>query len=150
MEKVAATIPHLFYDLLARVIPGCYLLLLCERLGFLSVRQIAIGSEATNFVDSLLDGVAFVILGYVGGWVLGTFSMSRLWSRISNRINFLPLVNYFPDPGRLQRAKYYAIKAKNEASGFRILKLGSPQICVAGKTVHPNLGASNWMPAQQR
>lgn len=120
MDRAAATIPHLFYDLLARVIPGCYFILIIERLSV--GRHIWLDSEPENLIESLMDGVAFVILGYVMGWVLSILSMSRLRWRLRKLLAFFGLQDEC-ERGQRRRAEYYEIRQFDRETGFRILKL---------------------------
>ena len=113
MERVAATIPHLFYDLLARVIPGVIFLALVNLQGF---QKALFGSvpdlKQANFMVALLGGLALIAAAYFSGWMLSVFSASRLkgyWGK--------------QERGNQLRSAYYEVKLKSERTGFRILKL---------------------------
>ncbi len=113
MEKVATTIPQLFYDLLARVIPGTIFLSLALAQGFQhalfgNVRNL----ESSNFMAALLNGLVFAAAAYFSGWMLGVFSISRVLSYTGIETKEKKL-----------RPLYYKIKFKSERAGFPILKL---------------------------
>lgn len=113
MEKVATTIPHLFYDLLARIIPGTIFLSLAIVQGFQyalfgSVREVG----SSNFMATFLNGLIFAAAAYFSGWMLSVFSVSRISGYFGKE-----------DKGKKLRHEYYKVKLKSERAGFPILKL---------------------------
>ena len=65
--NVQVVIPQLFYDLIARVIPGFFLLKTWE----IVFGQEALGFEsANNWAEVTFSGIAFITICYLIGWLL--------------------------------------------------------------------------------
>lgn len=122
--NISITVPQLFYDLIARVLPG-YLFLFMLRISLSgtgsSFKQFNVVPSTTS-MGILLNGVGYLILCYFTGWVLRAFSFCGVEYKMSQ------LSQKSPDrQGELSSLyeKYHRIRLKNEAAGFRIVKLRS-------------------------
>jgi hypothetical protein len=116
--KFSIVIPQLFYDLIARVLPGFFFLLILS-LGIPNVMtQIPLsGSDGTeNVMDSVGKGVVVAALSYLLGWVLLSFTCcsKRKPMRAKNERN---------NDSKSLNKKYQWIRLSHPAAGFRIVKL---------------------------
>lgn len=117
--SLSITVPQLFYDFIARIIPG---LLFILSLDFMlsknpseAIRQIAM---ANNSMAVILIPILIGFLAYIIGWVLYIFTFRSLSKEIRQkhqaRLN----------QGSIKLTEMYQrIRIKNEAVGFRIVKL---------------------------
>lgn len=118
--NVQVTIPQLFYDLIARVIPGFFFLKTWE----IVFGQEALGFEsANNWAEVTFSGIAFIAICYLIGWLLSSpayfFEMLKSHS----------LKNY--DASKIQgnpekwgdHTKYDWVRLFHEPTGYRIVKL---------------------------
>ncbi len=115
--NISVTIPQLFYDLIARAIPGS-LFLLMSGLVLLGVKNDLLTSASLtgSSVVVIILAMGFIVLAYMVGWVLHAFTFQSYSSRTRTR--------YETDKTALSIAeKYNWIRIKNEVVGFRITKL---------------------------
>jgi hypothetical protein len=108
------TIPGVFYDLIARVVPGFYTLILYRLVGT------ARGWQFTDILPptpdplangQLLRGASFLMACYVIGWLLrGVASLvhTQRWSQ--------------PRPPQFLDAHYHDIRIRDQELGYRLLK----------------------------
>ena len=67
--NIPIAIPQLFYDLIARVIPGFYFLKIWETV----FGEEALGFESTNnWAEVTFSGIAFIAICYLIGWLLSS------------------------------------------------------------------------------
>lgn len=114
---LSITIPQLFYDLIARVIPGFLFLLM---LGF-EVSAIAVNANpqeasSDNPIATIMVGLALIILCYLMGWVLRAFTFLSVEKKVKAEYELKE------KPPSVEE-KYNRIRMENEAIGFRITKL---------------------------
>lgn len=114
------TVPQLFYDLIARVIPGCIFLfnlrLLLTRAGIkITNSQIFPSDHAMGIAGNIF---VFVILAYLFGWILKFYSFFGYdWYRkkiTTDRCEENKTTSF---------VKFQKIRIMNETAGFRIAKL---------------------------
>jgi hypothetical protein len=118
--QFSVSIPQLFYDLIARAIPGSLFLIM------LSYEISGTGINApslTNLSDDLLSVTLFVlasgIMSYLMGWVLQSFSFLSAERNIKKEYDSILKSQKITLP---IREMYDWIRIKNEAAGFHILK----------------------------
>lgn len=120
--NVSVTIPQLFYDLIARVLPGCLFLFMLKFTVSgtgLSLKQFEVVPSNTS-MGILVNGVGYLILCYFTGWVLRAFSFFGFEYKVDQLLQKSP--DSRSDSLSLYE-KYHKIRLKNEAAGFRIVKL---------------------------
>jgi hypothetical protein len=103
------TIPQLFYDLIARVLPG-FLFLVALRLCLAGTGidpRSVISFESKTSVGNMLEGLSFLMLCYFCGWLL----RSLRWP------------NRQPDESTEFRTMYQRVRLQHPESGFRVVKL---------------------------
>ena len=133
--NISVTIPQLFYDLIARVLPGFFFLLILkiELLGtgynFSSIAPI----EGNSSVQSLLNGIGYGITCYFLGWILRAFTFKSSEKRTREKIE---------EKLRQKNKKsslydmYHFVRLQNEGAGFRIVKLrAEARMLEVGRTV---------------
>ena len=121
--SMIVTIPQLFYDLIARVLPG-YLFLIMLRVslygtGF-SFEQFEIVQSVTS-VGAILNGLSLLVVCYFVGWMLRSVSLRGV-EHVGVRL--LQEGGARPDLSEMA-TKFLKIRLKNETVGFRIRKLGA-------------------------
>jgi hypothetical protein len=106
---LSLTIPQLFYDFIARVMPG-FLFLFVLRANFVGT-GIKLSPAATlgtlTSVGNLLYGFGFLVLCYFAGWILRSIRWPNLQPKESSEF----------------RAMYQRVRLQHPESGFRIVKL---------------------------
>lgn len=113
--NISVTIPQLFYDVIARVVPGfLFLLILRIELWIAGVRTDILGSNDGNFVESLGAGIGYAILCYVTGIVLRAFVVGSHRQTVEAR---------HARQGEDLRDVYRKIQVSNGEAGFRLTKL---------------------------
>lgn len=118
--QFSVTIPQLFYDLIARMVPGSlFLIMLSYEMSGTGVYT----SSVNTFSSDLLSVTLYVLVGgimsYLMGWVLQSFSFLSAEQSIKKEYDSLL------DSQKVTleiREIYDLIRIKNEAAGFRILK----------------------------
>jgi hypothetical protein len=115
--KFSITIPQLFYDLIARIMPGfLFLVLLRIDLDLLGQDFGVLSDESSgNFVTSFLNGIGVAMLCYFLGWIFSSFSFASSSTSIKNeeiKKNEIALLDM-----------YHFIRFMNPNEGFRIVKL---------------------------
>ena len=108
------TIPGVFYDLIARVIPGFYLLIATRIFvprAYEFFRAIDVGSkEGLAALGAIL---AAIVTCYLLGWILHGLA---LLTRLADRLR--------PKEGKEERDRQYdVLRLENESVGYRVLKL---------------------------
>lgn len=143
-------IPQLFYDIIARVLPGFFFLTLLSYGTPLWLRYIK--PPVLFGGHMILDAVSYAACCYFLGWIFSTFTwysqerdkIESLWDRIKSlwdRIKSLWLERHKPEA---QTAKPYSFPRKSEyqwirlahpEAGFRIVKLrAEARMCEATRT----------------
>jgi hypothetical protein len=126
MNMVIA-VPQLFYDLIARVFPGFLFLFLIWSLPNVSTDGIwlvnVLPEIPDNFWGSLYFGIAYFVLSYYVGWILGHLSGISPLNKygVDYKISLHP-EDKSPNSTPL-KVKYQKIRLANENVGFRIVKL---------------------------
>lgn len=118
--QFSVTIPQLFYDLIARMVPGSlFLIMLSYEMSGTGVYT----SSVNTFSSDLLSVTLYVLVGgimsYLMGWVLQSFSFLSAEQSIKKEYDSIL------DSQKVTleiREIYDLIRIKNEAAGFRILK----------------------------
>ena len=119
--KVAVTIPQIFYDLIARVVPGfLFLLALNFQLSATGVEVIQLPTSSSNSIALVLYALVYGILSYLMGWVLLAFTFGSLRDRIKEKLK--SELNLEEDSISISEM-YQRVRIKDEAVGFRIVKL---------------------------
>ena len=116
--KFAVVVPQLFYDLIARVLPGLLFLLFITS-AFPGIPNHVIPSTLpadSNLVDSLGRGFCYIALCYFLGWLFFAFTCA------SHRESVREEYEKEGDRKSLN-AKYHWIRLTHPAAGFRIVKL---------------------------
>lgn len=116
--KFSIIIPQLFYDLIARVLPGFFFLLILV-MGIPDVMsQILLfrPNETDNVIDSFGKSVAIIALSYALGWVFLSFTF------LSKRDPMLKEIEKNSGSKSLD-AEYQWIRLSHPPAGFRIVKL---------------------------
>lgn len=117
--KLSVTIPQIFYDLIARVLPGfLFLLMLNFELYGTRVEIIQLASSSSNSMAVFLNALVYAILSYFMGWILLAFTFRSFEKRVRKEHESKLNEN---SPSMLEM--YYSIRIKDEAVGFRIVKL---------------------------
>jgi hypothetical protein len=122
--KMSVTIPQIFYDLIARVIPGfLFLLLLNLELSGTGIEVIQLAPN--NSMTIVLSALVYGILSYLMGWVLGAFTFGSTRDRVKeNHESGLD-----PAKGSISASEmYHRVRIENEAVGFRLVKLRAEAI----------------------
>lgn len=118
----SVTIPQLFYDLIARVLPG-FLFIILIRVAFAwsGLQILALfDSNSENFVKTIGSGIGYLIISYFLGW---TFRAFTFWSfEAGVRNGYGPKKQEGEEPLSLS-GMYQQIRLKHAAAGFRIVKL---------------------------
>jgi hypothetical protein len=115
--NISVTIPQMFYDLIARAIPGFLFLVM---LGFVLTgtgeASIAASLSGMNSVTAIVIALAAIVLAYLLGWVLHAFTFlsasSKARAKYESKKNKLSISDM-----------YNWIRIKDEVVGFRITKL---------------------------
>lgn len=119
--NVSVTIPQLFYDLIARVIPGfLFLFGLQMQLRSLGIPvDYSISSGDGNWFGPLTRGLTFLFLAYLTGWLLSgliLFSKRRSVEKgHESKHADAPSIN----------RQFQAVRILHPVSGFRVVKLRS-------------------------
>jgi len=115
--SISITIPQLFYDLIARVIPGfLFLLMLGFEFSGTKIKVIPSG-VLNNSLAVIMLAIVCLVLSYLMGWVLLAFTF--LSDEEKTKIHHERLEKRIVSIQEM----YHRIRIKNEAVGFRILKL---------------------------
>lgn len=115
--SIPVTIPQIFYDMIARAIPGfLFLLVLGFEFSGVDADLVPEGLLSSGSVTAIMIALVFGILSYLMGWVLHAFTFLSAEGLVRAKHN--------SDKSALSSAeKYNRIRIKNEAVGFRITKL---------------------------
>jgi hypothetical protein len=120
MNNAVKTVPHVFYDLIARILPGSLFFFLLRFEGVDNIICQHLYRNSENSINILLDGIAFVVISYFAGWVLSALSAGRLVRTIRRRLSEIKGPDDYDHP---MQQRYYEVRMRDELSGFRILKL---------------------------
>ncbi len=123
--KISIVIPQLFYDTIARVIPGVIVLVLVEAYGAIGPDQTAaIKPELTSVVEAIGRGAVLVIIAYVIGWMLSGLTWPSHEPKHITTESFSEnsLDSHDRKPLSL-RSQYQWIRLAHAEAGFRIVKL---------------------------
>jgi len=129
--SVPIVIPQIFYDLIARVLPG-YLFLYILGASIYDdvfwIKQLDIGQA--NYVFVFFFVVGYFIVCYFAGWVLRTISCFFGSVMLKFPVLRKYSINSIDDLMELEKKKsptindkYQMIRIKDQTSGFRIVKL---------------------------
>lgn len=120
--RVSVTIPQLFYDLIARVLPG-FLFIILIRVAFAwsGLQILAIfDSNSENFMETIGSGIGYLIISYFLGWAFRAFTFWSFEAGVRNGY----------EPKKQEGEEYLSlsdmyqrIRLKHAAAGFRIVKL---------------------------
>lgn len=117
--NVAVTIPQIFYDLIARVMPGFF---------FLKGWEVIFGQEALafensdrNWADVTFSGIAYLAICYLVGWLLAS-PATVLEARRALKTEEDGFAETDPRQWNIY-CKYDWIRMEHPATGFRIVKL---------------------------
>lgn len=116
--KFAVVVPQLFYDLIARVLPGFFFLLFITYAfpGILGALISSVFPANSNLVGSLGQGFVYIVLCYFLGLLFFAFTRSSLRESVREK--------YEKEGGeRSLNSKYQWIRLAHPAAGFRIVKL---------------------------
>jgi len=116
--KVSIVIPQLFYDVIARVIPGfvfLFMLYLCDLKTFSQFLQVT-SQSSVNIVDSLGRGVGLSLICYILGWVIHAVTVPSFEKSTMEK-------HKSGDDLVTLRKKYQWVRLTEVEAGFRILKL---------------------------
>ncbi len=109
-------IPQLFYDLIARVVPGLFFLKSLE----IVLRIDLLSAEPRNSVESTFAGLVYVAGCYVTGWLLATAHGRRFREREPRLMSLPPSC----PPTHWDRVrKYDLVRLIAPETGMRIVKL---------------------------
>lgn len=112
-------IPQIFFDFIARVIPGLIFILLLS-LGFPALGIDIFRNEtscAGNFIDSLGQGVGYATLSYFLGWLFSALTLASKQNKIREHYEK-------KDNNKKQlNDKYQWIRLSHPEAGYRIVKL---------------------------
>jgi len=122
--KISIVIPQLFYDTIARVIPGVVVLVLVEAYGTIGPDQKAvIKPEFTSVVEAIGNGAVLVLIAYVVGWILSGLTWFSHEPKHITTESFSeePPDSYDQMPSL--RSQYQWIRLAHTEAGLRIVKL---------------------------
>lgn len=117
--KISVTIPQIFYDLIARVVPGfLFLLMLNFELSGTGIEVIQLAAASNNSMVILLNALVYAVLSYLMGWMLLAFTFFSFEKGVRKEHKSKLSAN---SPSMSEM--YHSIRIENEAVGFRIVKL---------------------------
>ena len=125
------TIPQLFYDLIARILPGFLFCILYKVIlfntGYDNIDILKFNS--TNFVTSISSSLAYTFIFYFIGSICTPFILFSFKKKVMVKIQ--------GDKDELSlRKKYQEIRIKNESVGFRLVKLrAEAKLMECGRTI---------------
>lgn len=115
--NLAVTIPQLFYDIIARVLPG-FLFLFVLDFG-LRGTDFAINQgwsvQSDSSIAVLFGGFGYLAVCYFCGWFLGACRWPDIEGRVHRR--------HEPADGPSLSKMYQQVRLQHQASGFRLVKL---------------------------
>ncbi|MBX2819787.1 MAG: hypothetical protein KTR29_08905, partial [Rhodothermaceae bacterium] len=113
--NISVTVPQIFYDLIARILPGFLFLVVYQ--GIFSPLGLALpvelGDSGSNFVGSLLTGIGYSGICYFVGWVLTAFTLGSKSTAVKRKHTSKDLI---PSMSEM----YHEIRLLNSGEGFRI------------------------------
>jgi hypothetical protein len=113
---MSVTIPQIFYDLIARVIPGfLFLLLLHLELSGTGFEVIQLATSSNNSMAMILSALVYGVLSYLMGWILGAFMFGSTSDKIEKKHKLVKDLTI--------SEMVHRIRIKNEVVGFRLVKL---------------------------
>ena len=116
------TIPQLFYDVIARILPGYLFYCIFRLLTFdlkLKLPEF-ISTSQSNIATSIGAGIGIVIIFYFIGVLLTSFTFSSYKKDVKKKFEKKVKKLY---PGLGLNDLYQCIRLKNESAGFRLVKL---------------------------
>lgn len=117
--KLSVTIPQMFYDLIARVVPGfLFLLMLNFELSGTGIVVIQLATSSSNSMAIILNALVYGVLSYLMGWVLLAFTFGSVEKRTREEHE-----SKLNEDSLSMSEMYHGIRIKSEAVGFRIVKL---------------------------
>ncbi len=122
--NIQVTIPQLFYDLIARVLPGFYFLKVWE---VIFNKELFSFESSNNWAQITFTGVAYIAISYVIGWILASpaylFELKRNSSKSKKDKTFKDPY-YWKQPVKWRTyIKHDWVRLIHEPSGFRLVKL---------------------------
>lgn len=120
--KFSVTIPQLFYDLIARVIPGFLFYCVFKFLIFgLNINiPIILNNSQSNFASTIGTGVGVIVIFYFLGIILNSFVFMSFKEKIKVKYS-VDIKDKFN--GQKLNDLYQCIRLENEGAGFRLVKL---------------------------
>ncbi len=120
--KFSLTIPQLFYDVIARVIPGFlfYCIIKFLLIGFNITIPKVINTSQSNFASTIGSGLGALVLFYFIGTILNSFVFMSCKKSVKQKFND-KVKNEYKD--KEINDLYQCIRLKNESAGFRLVKL---------------------------
>ena len=111
--KVSIIIPQLFYDLIARILPGfLFLILIVVFIPDIQNQIIILNSQSEpNFIESLGHGLSIIVVCYFLGWLFRAFIFFSKEKKTMTR------------DAKYYNQRYQWIRLYNPDAGFRIAKL---------------------------
>lgn len=119
--NMSVTIPQVFYDVIARVVPGfVFLVALNLELSGTGLHVIEQPTSSDNTIAIIFNSFGYCIVCYMIGWVLSALTFCTLRKDIEKKCrNKLHLTDEYISYSEM----YQRIRLRNEAAGFRIAKL---------------------------
>ena len=124
--NLSITIPQIFYDLIARVLPGFFFLLALKIVMSGSGLDLHIFgvAENSNFAASLGNGLGYFFLFYLVGWLLSSFKIFSFGKAVRDEHEKKWQKNNPSEDDKLTLSKMFQrLRIKNQEVGFRIVKL---------------------------
>jgi 8-oxo-dGTP pyrophosphatase MutT (NUDIX family) len=120
MMNISVTIPQIFYDLIARVIPGFLFLFMLNFILSGTKFEVSVSVSSDGSMAILTNAVVYVILSYLAGWMFRAATFGSVRDEVKKEHESkLTLQGNLPSMSKM----YQKIRIENEAVGFRIVKL---------------------------
>jgi hypothetical protein len=116
--KFSIVIPQIFYDVIARVLPGLLFIIILY-LAFpnemIMKLEFIKSGQGNNFIDSLGKGILLIIISYFLGWIFSSLIYLPYEEDIRKKKE--------KENEKSLKEKYQWIRLSHPAAGFRIVKL---------------------------
>ncbi len=121
--NLAITVPQIFYDIIARVLPGFFFLLFIKIVFIGTNGDVALfgNDNSANFATSLRDGIGYFFLFYLFGWVLHSLTYKSHRKKIRKEHNEKLRKN--EKNSITIRSMFQELRIINPEAGFRVVKL---------------------------
>ncbi len=120
--NISVTIPQLFYDFIARILPGfLFLFMLNFELATVNINisDFVFIDSSANSMATFINALGFVVLSYFGGWILSAFIFSDMENFFREYCSHNEKTYSMYELYDMQ----HKIRLKSESAGFRIVKL---------------------------